>query len=110
MTIRMTSRNTGSWRVMEPSHARPQNVKAMKNGRMGMMTFFTMSSTMFWNSCSTAVMVFAFVHTAARPSSTENTNADMTGMICGMSSWNATAGSSRRPSGSVTMLRLGMMA
>ena len=95
---------------MEPSYARLQKVTAMKNGRIGMMMRLTMSSTMPWNSSSTAVMAFAFVQDAAMPSSTENTSADMTGMIWGISSWKATGGSSFRPSESVTMFMLGMMA
>ena len=70
----------------------------MKKGRTGMTTFFTTLRTMFWNSWSTAVMVPALVHTAAKPMRTENTRALMTGMIWGMSSWKATPGSSFNPS------------
>ena len=66
----MTSRKIGSCFVMEPSQARPQNVAAMKNGRIGMMTFSTTFKTICWNSCRTAVIVFAFVQTAARPTRT----------------------------------------
>ena len=55
-------------------------------------------------------MVTAFVQTAAIPTRTEKTSADMTGMICGISSWKATAGSSRRPSAFVTIDRFGMIA
>ena len=95
--------------VMEPSQARPRKVVAIKKGSRGMMTFFTMSRMMFWNSASTVEMVPALVHTAARPISTLNTRALITGMICGMSSWNATAGSSCSPSTLLAMLRCGMM-
>ena len=70
----------------------------MKKGRMGMTTFFTTLRTIFWNSWSTAVMVRALVQTAARPMRTEKTKALITGMIWGISSLNATPGSSFRPS------------
>ena len=75
-----------------------------------MMIFLTISSTMSWNSCSMLKITRDFVHTTARPTSIEKTSADITGMICGISSWKATAGSSRSPSGSVMMFRWGMMA
>ena len=75
-----------------------------------MTTRFTRARTISWNSCSTVVMVFALVQTAASPRSTETTRADMTGMIWGMSSWKATSGSSRRAFVSETIFRCGMIA
>ena len=56
------------------------------------------------------MIVFAFVHVAARPRSTENTSALITGIICGISNWNTAAGSAFKPSTSDTMDRFGIIA
>ena len=68
-----------------------------------------MSSTIFWNSSRTRVIVSALVHAAPSPSMTDRTSALMTGMICGISSWNITSGSSLNPSISDTIDRWGII-
>ena len=70
----------------------------MNTGRTGIITFVTIESTICWNSSRTFVIVFASVHVAASPIMSENTSALITDMICGISSWNTTSGSSFYPS------------
>ena len=70
----------------------------MKKGRMGMMIRVTTSSTICWNSSSRRMMVPAWVQVAARPMSTENTRAEITGMMGEISSWNSSSGAVRSPS------------
>ena len=65
---------------------------------------------MRWNSSSTLVMVSALAQVAARPTSTENTRADMTLMMGSMARVNSSSGVSRSPSAADWMERLGIMA
>ena len=82
----------------------------MKKGRMGMTTRTTISSTTRWNSSSTLVMTSALAQVAARPTSTENTRADITDMMGAISRLKSSSGSSLRPSAADWMDRAGMMA
>ena len=103
-----TFKNTGSCFVMVPSYDKEQNVNAIKTGSTGMTTFVTMESTICWNSSRTSVITSALVHVAARPRSSENTRALMTGMIWGISSWNTMSGSFLSSSTSEIMDRWGI--
>ena len=75
---------------------------------MGITILATRSSTIFWNSSRITVMVLALVHTAARPMRTENTSADMTGMIWGMARPKTSAGSSFSSAACLAVFIIGM--
>ena len=92
-TITITLRKTGSCFVIVPSYASEQNVRPIKNGRIGMMILETIARTTFWNSSKKAAIKSAFVHAAASPSKIDKTSALITGIICGMESSNTTSGS-----------------
>ena len=77
---------------------------------MGMITRVTTSSTMRWNSSRRRVTASALAQVAARPTSTENTRADMTDMTGAISRLNSSSGSWLSPSAADWMDRAGMMA
>ena len=94
----MIFRNTGTCFVIEPSYESPQKVSPMKNGRIGIMIFETIASTIFWNSSRIFEINSAFVQAAASPIIIENTSALITGIICGIDNLKTAAGSSFNPS------------
>ena len=106
----MTLMNTGNCLVIVPSYARPQKVDAIKNGRIGMMILVTMARTMFCTSSSRDSIILDLVQVIARPTISDSASALITFMIAGISSWNSTSGSSRRPSTCDTIDRCGMSA
>ena len=95
---------------MVPSYDKQVNVNAINTGRIGIMIFDTIASTIFWNSSKIVMIVFDFVQIAASPIKIENASALMTFIICGIVSPKTSSGNSFKPSISDTTGRFGIIA